>query len=62
MLTIAVKGEHLGAFIAHDARCFKDGEFFRHIALTLPPNEDRTPFGKTNVVKRLECQRSTFQE
>jgi hypothetical protein len=46
LFTSAVTSEHLGVFIARDALYVKDGKVLRHIALTLPPESDRSIYRK----------------
>lgn len=41
MYVSEVNSEKMGYFQARDAYYLKDGKIFRHIALTLPPGEDR---------------------
>jgi len=41
MFVSEVNSEKMGYFQARDAYYLKDGKIFRHIALTLPPDEDR---------------------
>lgn len=40
IFTLSVNAENLGVAIARDALYLKNGKIFRHIALSLPPEED----------------------
>ena len=46
LFTSAVTSERLGVFIARDALYVKDGKVLRHIALTLPPESDKSIYRK----------------
>jgi hypothetical protein len=40
LFTAVVNSEKLGTFVARDALYLEDGKILRHIAMTMPPDED----------------------